>query len=438
MAESIYYVYVLFDHRGHPFYVGKGKRARWAKHERDAQKGEKSYKANIIRKTLRLLGSLPKVKIAEGLSEPDAHALEILLIATLGRRPAGLLVNHTGGGEGAGDLTPEASAKRRLVILKLWQDPEYRAAVINGLKQQVFTPERCNKISAAQKGKKRPREIVEKIAASKRGRPLSPKHREAIGRGNTGKVFSPERCEHISVALKKRPPRGPNSPEQNAKISAALKGRPKTEAHRAAATAGVRRRWAREKGKEMNERPRLQCLECKGWFDAESGFRLNPHAKGRGHTRVPTRRARCIGCEQEARDARKQANRWVVKARDTIRRHARKYGLSVSEFSNRYAWTAQRIAHDFQHAFDNTCPYCWRRYIDMPVGFANVTIDIRNREEEPFYHINTERCCPTCNTEKRDMNPQQWARRLQYWREKKLHDKTRAPLPEQLALPISS
>lgn len=161
----------------------------------------------------------------------------------------------------------------------------------------------------------------------------------------------------------------------------------------------------------MIDRPRKQCRQCLGVYDLEAGFGL----RGPCDTRI-TRRPRCIVCEQEARDAVKERDRWKIKARDTLRRHARKYKLSPAEFGTRYAWTVERIAHDLKHAFENTCCYCWKPYAEMPVGIANATIDIFDRGMEPFYS-NTRCCCPTCNTEKGRMTPEQWARRLLVYRE---------------------
>lgn len=167
------------------------------------------------------------------------------------------------------------------------------------------------------------------------------------------------------------------------------------------------------------DRPRKQCRECLGWYDRQAGFALN--SRSGGYTRITTiprqRRSRCIACEQNSRDEAKRRNRWTKKARDTLGRHARKYKLSPAEFRARYSWSVERIAHDMEHAFDNTCSFCWKPYADMPGGYASVTIDIFDRDAEPFYQTNTRCCCPTCNTEKGKMTPEEWARRLQFYRE---------------------
>ena len=177
------------------------------------------------------------------------------------------------------------------------------------------------------------------------------------------------------------------------------------------------------------QRPKATCIECGGCFDAEYGFAtsLRYTRMSNGGTRLYRRRG-CVGCQQEKRDAIKQANRWLIKARDTLDRHRRKYNavhsvdLTAKQFSQKFFWIPARIAHDLKHAFENTCSYCWRLYSEMPAGLAAVTVDIRDRAEDPFYHTNVGICCNTCNTEKGRMTPEQWQGRLQYWKEKQEHD----------------
>lgn len=173
----------------------------------------------------------------------------------------------------------------------------------------------------------------------------------------------------------------------------------------------------------LGVRLRQTCIDCCGSFDLEYGFAVHRVYR----TRI-VRHLVCIGCQQEKRDAAKQDNRWLIKARDTLGRHARKYNakhetkFTAKEFSRKFFWVPERIAHDLKHASENTCSYCWRPYTEMPAGIAAVTLDIRDRSAEPFYHINVAVCCNTCNTEKGQMSPEQWQGRLQYWKEKQEYD----------------
>ena len=105
-----YYVYILFDWKGLPFYVGKGKGDRWIKHETQT-KDVNVRKKRKIRKTLAFLGEIPKIKIQEGLTAKKALEYEILLISIIGRGLNGPLVNMTDGGDGFNDPSGTVAAK---------------------------------------------------------------------------------------------------------------------------------------------------------------------------------------------------------------------------------------------------------------------------------------------------------------------------------------
>jgi hypothetical protein len=101
MSEDCYYVYLLRRPWNNvPCYVGKGKGRRYTHH---AQMGENHYNAhlaNIFRKAGD--ASVPVEFVATGLSCVDALALEVKLIAEIGRESlgAGPLCNQTDGGDG--------------------------------------------------------------------------------------------------------------------------------------------------------------------------------------------------------------------------------------------------------------------------------------------------------------------------------------------------
>lgn len=116
----VYYVYVLFDWRGIPFYVGKGKGSRWLVHETKTDLTNQ-LKNEIIEQTWVVLSEIPKVKIREQLSEKDAFDLEIQLIKTIGRRDLkrGTLVNLTDGGDGtSGYVYPQYLRELRSIHFK--------------------------------------------------------------------------------------------------------------------------------------------------------------------------------------------------------------------------------------------------------------------------------------------------------------------------------
>lgn len=128
-----------------------------------------------------------------------------------------------------------------------------------------------------------------------------------------------------------------------------------------------------------------------------------------------TRRPQCIPCEQTRSDLRKRLRRSIRKAHSTIGHHAKRYGMTKRDFERKYGWRADRVAHDIEHAYENTCCYCQNPYKDMSHGLADVTIDVIDPAKEPFYSTNTRPCCMTCNRAKNDMTPEDWAKRLLGW-----------------------
>ena len=107
----------------------------------------------------------------------------------------------------------------------------------------------------------------------------------------------------------------------------------------------------------------------------------------------------CPMCQQEERDKRKWANRWAVKARNVIYNHAKKYGFEPRDFIEKFGWNINRIAHMFQHEYENTCRYCGQLYREMGHGLRDITLDIINPAEPP-YMTNVQVCCQTCNSSK--------------------------------------
>lgn len=101
-----YYVYVLFDWRGVPRWIGKGKNDRIDDHERKSDRSN-WMKNEFIEQTWNVLGEVPKLKIREYLTEAEAFESEIAFIKAIGRHPNGPLVNMTDGGDGVRGVSPE-------------------------------------------------------------------------------------------------------------------------------------------------------------------------------------------------------------------------------------------------------------------------------------------------------------------------------------------
>lgn len=144
----------------------------------------------------------------------------------------------------------------------------------------------------------------------------------------------------------------------------------------------------------------------------ETAFRTN---NTRGRHDASKRRWLCRACEQTGRDGRKVVNRWPVKARDVIRRHAVRLGVDKADLIGRYGWDPERLAHDAQYQYGNGCNYCGGNYAQMGHGLSDITLDIMDRDKPPYYRTNTKWCCQTCNRKKGTMTPDDFEADRQVW-----------------------
>jgi hypothetical protein len=163
-----------------------------------------------------------------------------------------------------------------------------------------------------------------------------------------------------------------------------------------------------------------RCARCKTLYDDEEE-RLFFRLREAGAYTNPRRNLVCVACQITERTGQARDNRALTKAQTTLRFHAGravKNGLITipAEFGRRYGWEPKRMAHDIEHIFENTCPYCEQPFAEMPHGLADVSVDIIDTSREPYYHSNTKWCCVTCNREKQDLSPEEWAIKLRAWR----------------------
>lgn len=191
---SNYYVYQLrLENSELPFYIGKGVGDRAFKHLMPCHLKHHSHKNHTILKAMRDGVRVVVEIIHQNLAESESLDLETKEIARYGRvSDGGCLTNITIGGMG----TPG------------WTMPQ----------------EIRDKISSANKGKKRTPETRKKMSESFKGRRLSPEHVERIKRMNTGRKASDETKKKMSIARI-----GRKRPEHAAKVRAALTGVPHTE-----------------------------------------------------------------------------------------------------------------------------------------------------------------------------------------------------------------
>lgn len=170
ITKKRFYVYLIFRPDGRPCYVGKGQGNRWCRHE---WRSTNPHLANIIKAAG---GTLPKTRIADGLTEAEAFALEKKTIVQIGREVnGGPLVNLTDGGEGVSGLRFSAEARERLSRIRLGNkssvgrivSPETRAKMRAAKVGRRLRPEHREKIGNALRGRKRPPEVGRKISAIK-------------------------------------------------------------------------------------------------------------------------------------------------------------------------------------------------------------------------------------------------------------------------------
>lgn len=130
----------------------------------------------------------------------------------------------------------------------------------------------------------------------------------------------------------------------------------------------------------------------------------------------------CIGCELTRRTDEKRCNRPLKKAQAAVLTHTPKLmkrGLisSAQELITRYGWNAQEMAQDIAHAFADACPYCREKFDTMPHGLGDVTLDIVDPENPPYYKTNVQWVCMTCNRAKARTPPEIWSEKLAMWAE---------------------
>jgi hypothetical protein len=155
-----------------------------------------------------------------------------------------------------------------------------------------------------------------------------------------------------------------------------------------------------------------ECAKCGGIFEAEVFFHRNIL---RYAYRKSGRHPICIGCEQSARDEAKAIDRWPAKIRATINLHARRLHTTAIALAQEFGWNPGRMIHDAKHAYENGCCYCGQRFKEMGHGLNDLTLDIVNPTDPPFYYTNVRWACMTCNREKSRTPAALWGAKLAAW-----------------------
>lgn len=179
VEERCYYVYVLrrpdviwVDGLPKPFYVGKGKGNRINYHV--CHYGENSYKENVIKKIKGLGLKVIHEKVIENLTEKEAFLEEMKLIKFYGRynNRTGILTNVTDGGNGISGHVHSLETREKISVGHI------------GIQK---SPETCQKLSLAGKGRKLTEACKKKISQAHLGKHLSNDHKQKLsisGMGN--------------------------------------------------------------------------------------------------------------------------------------------------------------------------------------------------------------------------------------------------------------
>lgn len=148
--STTFYVYALarpVKKEWRIFYIGKGKGDRiWWHEDKEARRGHKCHKCNIIRKVWREGGEIQRYILLTTEDEQEAFAYEKEMIALHGREN---LCNQTDGGDGMSRTMPASHRQniskglkrylsnpdnreaRRLRMQRIYADPQRRLKMVN-------------------------------------------------------------------------------------------------------------------------------------------------------------------------------------------------------------------------------------------------------------------------------------------------------------------
>lgn len=232
-------------------YIGittKGYRNRWKRHVQDAASGSQTALHRAIRKHGEngfQLAVLMKPESIERLKQAEVWTIEHLKTMA----PNGY--NLTRGGDGViGGIFPEswyaavrAAAERRRGVKRLPEVIAKMSAAQRGRKRPTISEETRKRMSEAQKGRKMAPEAIARTAEKLRGKKLSAEHCAKLSDAHKGIHLSQEARDKLSVHWKGRT----FTKEHRAKLSASQKGRILSPEHLEKLRAAQKARRERER-----------------------------------------------------------------------------------------------------------------------------------------------------------------------------------------------
>ena len=174
-AAGGHYVY-LFSFDGVAAYVGKGSKDRHRAHERAARHHRKKTRfQSVLAGAIRRGVHVSVEVLADGMTNDEANACEVRLIAEFGRLDlgTGTLFNHTAGGDGLTRedairifSSPKTRRKLRRVRRRTARDPLYRARLALGQRRGWADPTtRARRLATLRVNNARP-EVRAKMVAT--------------------------------------------------------------------------------------------------------------------------------------------------------------------------------------------------------------------------------------------------------------------------------
>ena len=164
------------------------------------------------------------------------------------------------------------------------------------------------------------------------------------------------------------------------------------------------------------------CKHCGGeypeyWFRTDRS--RTQKANGKLYRRFASKAPICKGCDRTARD--KTKNRAMDKAYMVIKRHGKKLadkGIihEPEELKTLYKWDVRVMAHELEHTYSNGCPVCHKSFANMGNGYRDVTLDIKDPKQKPYYGINTQWICNSCNISKGDFTMEEFGNDQYCWK----------------------
>jgi hypothetical protein len=185
---------------------------------------------------------------------------------------------------------------------------------------------------------------------------------------------------------------------------------------------------------------RWQCAKCGCSYEGDlvrhavslerlrqrSGKRVCPNTEA---PLVPGRV--CKPCRNYTRFLKGRGDPFLLKARETRRRHARELEIPVRVLILRHEWTDANIVKALRRAWEEECPDCTMAYKEMKGGMAEMTVDVIDRRLPPDWLTNCRIICRDDNSAKGKMPPEEWALHKAVWRMWKGHN-AEHPRPKKL------